>query len=135
MNRELQELVWERADRCCEYCQFPAEFAVLPFEVDHIVAKKHHGQTIAANLALACFYCNSYKGPNPAGFDPDTSQLTPLFHPRQVSWSEHFRWNGPELVGLTAVGRTTIDVLRVNHIDAVRVRASLIAEGVFPPSF
>lgn len=132
MNRELEELVWERAERRCEYCRFPSEFAELPFEVDHIIAKKHRGETVADNLALTCFYCNSYKGPNIAGMDAVEGVHTPLFHPRIDVWSDHFRWDGPELLGLTAVGRTTIDVLRINHPDAVAVRAALIDEGVFP---
>lgn len=119
--------------RCCEYCQFPAEFAELPFEVDHIIAKRHRGQTVSDNRALSCFYCNRYKGPNPAGFAPATNELTPLFQPRNDLWADNFRWNGPQLVGVTAVGRDTIEVLRINHLDAIQVRASLIAEGVFPP--
>jgi hypothetical protein len=36
------------------------------------------------------------------------------------------------LVARTAVGRTTIVVLAMNHPDAVAVRRSLIAEGLFP---
>jgi hypothetical protein len=132
MNRDLQRIVRERANGRCEYCAFPQEFAELPFEVDHVVARKHRGATNADNLALTCFYCNSYKGPNIAGVDPVTGATTPLFQPRRDGWSEHFRWNGPELVGLTAVGRTTIDVLRINHPDALAVRTSLIDEGVFP---
>lgn len=111
---------------------FPHAFAELPFEIDHVIAKKHRGQSTADNLALACFYCNSYKGPNVAGIDPETDENTPLFHPRRDAWDDHFAWNGPVLEGLTAIGRTTIDVLRINHSDAVDVRASLIEEGVFP---
>jgi hypothetical protein len=29
------------------------------------------GRGEAANLALSCFYCNSFKGPNIAGVDPN----------------------------------------------------------------
>jgi hypothetical protein len=36
------------------------------------------------------------------------------------------------LVGRTAVGRTTISVLRINLPDRVRLRRELIEEGVFP---
>lgn len=132
MNRDLEELVWQRAAHRCEYCRFPHACAELPFEVDHIIARKHRGETASDNLALTCFYCNSYKGPNIAGIDPETDATTPLFHPRRDAWVDHFRWNGPELVGMTAIGRTTIDVLRINHPDALAVRASLIEEGVFP---
>ena len=37
------------------------------------------------------------------------------------------------LVGKTAVSRTTIAVLAINHPDAVAVRQSLIEEGLFIP--
>jgi hypothetical protein len=37
------------------------------------------------------------------------------------------------LLGRTAVGRTTIDVLNINYPDRVEHRRLLIAEGVFPP--
>lgn len=86
-----------------------------------------------ANLALSCFYCNSFKGPNIAGLDPLTGILSPLFHPRQQEWTEHFRWEGAQLIGLTATGRTTIEVLGINGADFVLLRMSLIREGVFPP--
>lgn len=132
MDRELEAQVWQRAAHCCEYCRFPECYAELPFEIDHVIAKKHRGESVAENLALACFFCNSYKGPNIAGIDPVTDANTPLFHPRRDLWNSHFRWNDARLVGLTAVGRTTIDVLRINHPDAVAVRTSLIEEGVFP---
>jgi len=81
------------------------------------------------NLALSCFFCNTFKGPNLAGVDPDTGEVTKLFHPRRDRWPDHFRWNGPVLEGRTAVGRTTIEVLRINRADAIAVRRSLMEEG------
>src|SRR5207249_388223 len=56
-----------------------------------------------------------------------------FFNPRRHSWARHFRWEGPILVGRTAVGRATIAVLGINLAHRVRHRAQLIAEGVFPP--
>jgi len=57
--------------------------------------------------------------------------LTRLFNPRRDNWDEHFFWNGAVLEAFTAVGRTTIDVLRINHPDAVAVREALRAEGAW----
>ena len=51
-----------------------------------------------------------------------------------MKWSRHFRWDGPILVGRTAVGRTTIEVLKINDEAYVQTRAALITEGVFPPA-
>jgi len=103
----------------------------VPFEIDHVIARKHHGRTLASNLALACWYCNSFKGSDIAGLDPLTGKLTRLFNPRRHQWAWHFRWNGPELMGKTAIGRTTIQLLQINCEEAVILRESLIAEGLF----
>ncbi len=131
VSAKLQRLVRERAGDCCEYCQLPAEFAWLPFQIDHIISEKLHGPTTAENLAWSCEPCNSHKGPLAAGYL--TGKHIPLFHPRQDRWSDHFQWNGPLLVGKTDCGLATIDVLVINRADRVEVRRALIAEGVFPP--
>lgn len=126
-----RDQVWQRAQGRCEYCQLPQACTVLPHEVDHIRSQKHHGLTMLSNLCLACAHCNSYKGSNIAGFDPELDELTPLFHPRQHVWGTHFEWNGPVLVGITPIGRTTIDVLRINLPERVEHRRLLIQAGQF----
>jgi hypothetical protein len=78
---------------------------------------------------LACFYCNSYKGDNVAGYDPLTDSISRLFHPRTDEWDQHFAWNGPLLEGQTEVGRTTIEVLRINDPGRVALRRVLIELG------
>jgi hypothetical protein len=134
MDRELEELVWQRARSRCEYCQMPQEYDGFTHEIDHVIARKHGGPTVAGNLVLACFPCNNHKGPNTAGLDPVTNKLTPLFNPRRHKWPRHFRWEGPVLVGRTAVGRVTVSVLEINSAERVLLRQSLIDEGVFPPA-
>ena len=130
MDSRLQAAVRRRAQGRCEYCQFPEPFARLPFQVDHIIPEKHEGPTTLENLALSCFSCNTYKGPNLAGLDPQTGELTRLFHPRRDRWEDHFGWEGPVLIGRTPVGRVTVQVLRINGADAIAVRQSLLEEGV-----
>ena len=127
-----RSLVRQRAQGRCEYCGMPESLDAQPFQVDHIRAVKHSGKSTIANLAWACLPCNAYKGPNVAGYDPDGSTLQPLFNPRKDQWSDHFAWKGPVLWGLTAVGRTTIDVLRINERDRVEHRRLLIALKKFP---
>jgi hypothetical protein len=130
-DRTLAAEVVQRAEERCEYCHFPATASELPFHIDHIIAEKHDGPTTSANLAWACFSCNMRKGPNVAGFDPVTGDLSRLFHPRSDIWSEHFMWEGALLRGKTAIGRTTIGVLGINDPDSVAVRQSLRREGIF----
>lgn len=133
MNAALQDLVWRRAGGLCEYCRMPQTLDELPFQIDHVVARKHRGATAAANLALSCYHCNAYKGPNVGGLDPSSEKLTSVFNPRRHRWETHFRWNGPHLIGRTAIGRTTIDVLKINHRDRVELRQELIDDDRFPP--
>ena len=131
LSRALEEAVIGRAAGRCEYCHFPAAFSDLPFHVDHIIAEKHDGPTEAANLAWACFSCNLRKGPNIAGIDPTSRELTRIFHPRSDAWTEHFAGDGPWLCGTTPIGRTTIAVLDINDEDSVAVRAALLDERGF----
>jgi len=131
MRASLRQHVRDRAAGRCEYCRPPQAATSVPFEVDHIIARKHGGTTVPSNLAMACFYCNSFKGSDIAGLDPKTKTLTRLFHPRRHRWAWHFRWDGPVLVGRTKIGRTTIRVLQINCGQAVNLRESLMTEGLF----
>jgi hypothetical protein len=101
----------------------------LPFQIDHVLAEKHGGETAEANLALACPHCNRFKGPNIAGLDPATGQLVRLFHPRSDVWTDHFRMDGARVEGTTPIGRATVDVLAMNADDLRLIRAELIAES------
>jgi HNH endonuclease len=131
MDAAMQRLVWQRAGGRCEYCRLPQTESRAAFEIDHIIAHQHHGRTVSGNLALSCAFCNGYKGPNLTGRDPHGGKITPLFHPRRHKWSYHFRYEGGTLIGRTAIGRTTVDVLRINHPQRVALREILLAAGVF----
>lgn len=125
----LREEVFRRADNCCEYCHLAQAVTLLPHELDHIIAQKHDGETASGNLCLACFACNSFKGPNVAGVDPATKEICRLFHPRRDTWSEHFYWDGPTLAARTAIGRATLAVLRINQPERVEFRRLLALSG------
>lgn len=112
----------------------PQRFDARPFQVDHVRAEHHHGATVLSNLAWACLPCNAYKGPNIAGYDPKFPKLQRLFNPRLDDWNEQFAWDGPVLIGTSPIGRTTIDVLRINADDRVLHRQLLLEAGLFPPS-
>jgi hypothetical protein len=111
-----------------------AFYPTVPFQIDHVIARQHGGDTVFANLALACLHCNSHTGPNIAGIDPKTRRLARLFHPRRHKWDRHFRWDGAVLLGRTNTGRVTVAVLALNDPDLVAVRQALIDERRFPPA-
>jgi HNH endonuclease len=131
VNPELVRRVWRRAHDRCEYCKLPARFHPAPFQIDHIVARQHGGGTDLSNLALSCLHCNARKGPNIAGIDPSTGNVTRLFNPREDRWDTHFEWDGAAIAGRTTVGRVTVQVLGMNDPDFLEVRLALIGEGAF----
>ncbi len=125
MNESTKALVRERAGHRCEYChlhQDDSPLAVL--HIEHIIPKKHGGTDDTDNLALACIDCNLHKGSNLTGIDPETDEITELFHPRRHEWEEHFEWKGIFIVGVTAIGRTTVRVFNMNSDDQLSFRSS-----------
>ena len=125
---DLWALVFGRAGGRCEYCRMPDGVGVA-LELDHVRPKKHRGSDDESNMALACPRCNVVKGANAAGYDPLTDELTRLFDPRTDDWAGHFAFEGSVVVGRTAVGRTTVDVLRMNSDGRVARRQALTAVG------
>ncbi|MBI3461691.1 MAG: HNH endonuclease [Planctomycetes bacterium] len=128
----LREQVIQRARGRCEYCLIDQDDVYLTHELDQVIAEKHGGASALSNLALACFFCNRYKGSDIASLDPDTQQLTPLLNPRTHVWSQHFRLEGSRIVPLGAVGRATAGLLQLNHPDRLIERRALIALGRYP---
>jgi hypothetical protein len=130
MDSGLRASVRRRAAEACEYCRLPqAASRFAQFHVEHIIARQHGGATDAANLALACSFCNFHKGPNIASLDPDDGQLVPLFHPRRDIWTDHFAWQGTLIVGRTPVGRGTVRILAMNDWQRIELRENLQALG------
>ena len=108
----------------------PQEFSGLRFHIEHIVARQHGGSDSPDNLALACPECNYRKGTNLTGIDPDTGNITPLFHPRHDRWEDHFARIESNLIGKTATGRTTVWLFEMNSGERLRLRAMLIRLGL-----
>jgi len=117
------KLVRHRAGNRCEYCGLPqAQSPLAPLHVEHIVPIKHGAVTIQTTSRWLVSTANLHKGSNVAGYDPHTGLLTELFHPRRQKWAEHFRRDGVVIVGLTAIGRATIEVLRMNSDEQLQLR-------------
>ena len=133
MDQELANAVRARAHDTCEYCLLPQSVRRLRFQIEHIISRQHSGGSTLDNLALACGRCNRHKGANIAGIDTESVQMTRLFNPRTDHWIDHFRWDGPRVVGLSAIGRATIEVLAMNHADEIAVRLELTESKRFPP--
>ncbi|MCU1264082.1 MAG: endonuclease [Acidobacteria bacterium] len=125
IGSKIRTQVRERALNACEYCHLHQDDSPLAaLHIEHIIPKMHGGRDELDNLALACIDCNLHKGTNLTGIDPQTNQVTELFHPRRQNWNEHFEWQGIHVDGKTPAGRTTIRVLNMNSEDQVALRSS-----------
>ncbi len=130
MDATTRELVRHRAGHRCEYCRLPQAAApYIAIHVEHVRAKQHHGGDEAENLALACPYCNRFKGPNLSAIDPETGTVVPVFNPRTQSWQEHFVFVRGEIVGRTPVGRATAALLNMNEEPRLEMRLELLRNG------
>ncbi len=132
----LQQQIRERAAYLCEYCHTPELWQYIRFTVDHIVPLSQGGSDTIGNLCLACFHCNRRKSDYTLGVDPHSGERVALFHPRQDEWNTHFIWSSNRLyiIGLTAIGRATIQLLESNRERAVRIRAADLIVGRHPPN-
>ncbi|MEM7773615.1 MAG: HNH endonuclease signature motif containing protein [Cyanobacteria bacterium P01_A01_bin.37] len=126
----LRQFVTERAKGCCEYCLYPQYASLLSFEMEHIISEKHKGETIAANLALACPYCNRAKGTDLGSIDPVTGVLTPSFNPRTQGWIDHFCLVEACIKAFTPEGRVTVEILQFNDTRRLAERKRLITTGM-----
>ncbi|MEK7257241.1 MAG: HNH endonuclease [Bacteroidota bacterium] len=131
----IRQLVAERAKHRCEYCKTPSDYAPGYFEDDHITPKSKGGSSTPDNLARICDGCNNGKSDKTEGIDPVTNQTVRLFHPRKDKWQEHFTWSNNSLfiIGISPLGRATIEVLRMNRTPLVNLRGALFLAGIHPP--
>lgn len=96
----------------------------MSFHIEHVIPRQHGGLTVEENIALACPNCNFHKGPNLTGIDPDSHEVSRLFHPRNDKWSEHFHVEAGRIMGTTTIGRTTVWLLKMNDEDQLALRAA-----------
>ncbi len=120
----LRERVADQAQHRCGYCRSLEALTGSPLVIDHLIPEALGGPTEEENLWLACSQCNLHKGDRIAARDPVTDEWAPLFNLRRQTWGEHFRWTptGDQLVGLTPVGRTTVQALHLNRPLLLRAR-------------
>lgn len=100
-------------------------YGLFSHEIDHVIAKKHGGETDANNLAFTCWRCNRHKGSDLGSFDPQTGEFCFLFNPRTQKWSEHFAFDNLKIIGQTAIGRTTVRLLQLNSNKRLAERQRL----------
>ena len=130
----LYACVAQRAGKRCEYCHAPESVFNFHFELEHISPLSLGGVDTVDNLALACRSCNLFKSNQTMGVDPETKMLARLYQPREDNWHEHFRTElqCSEIVGITPIGRATIDRLQLNSEAQLSARSKWVQLGLFP---
>jgi hypothetical protein len=94
------------------------------FHIEHVIPLAKGGGDEFSNLALACPSCNLHKADRVSAVDPVSGLEVPLFYPARQSWSDHFRFDGFRIKGLTPTGRATVSTLDFNHARRIRIRAA-----------
>jgi len=102
------------------------------FHVEHVIPRSKGGESTLTNLALACPRCNLHKADKTTAPDPLTGEQVALFHPLRLQWSEHFRFKGHEVEGLTAIARATAVLLDLNHSRRQHIRQVEETFGLHP---
>lgn len=132
INAETRRIVAVRAHYVCEYCLIAEEDAFFRFQIEHIISRKHGGSSKLDNLALACVFCNRYKGGDIASLTPETNELVRFYNPRTMRWREHFRLQEVFIEPLTEIGEATVRILQMNHEDQLLERQVLYRRGRYP---
>ncbi|MDA8562970.1 HNH endonuclease [Mariniblastus sp.] len=122
---EIRRDVMVRAAGRCEYCLIKESDTFLGFQVDHVIAEKHSGESIVSNLAYACTYCNRFKGSDIGSIAASTGEFTRFFNPRADKWNDHFRWEGFEIDYRTPIGEATSAILQFNLSDRILEREAI----------
>lgn len=132
---ETRKRVRAQAGNRCGYCRSPQHLVLGMLEIEHITCKATGRSDDEDNLWLACRLCNSYKGTQADGLDPETRLRVPLFNPRLQKWSDHFSWSddGTRVLGRTPCGRVIVIALQMNNLISVMVRREWVAAGWHPP--
>ena len=134
ISSDKKHAIIERAEGRCEYRMSRADYATESFAIEHIIPVSRGGTSEPENLALACSGCNGHKYIKLEAVDPIEGIMVPLFNPRQQNWHEHFGWSDDYIyiIGLTAVGRATIEALKMNRVGLVNMRRVLYLTGKHP---
>src|SRR5690242_8933074 len=131
ISRSTRHRVAERAGHRCEYCRSPGEWTPDAFAVEQIIPRALGAGNDVENLALSCQGCNNHKFTAVEAIDPGSGAKVRLFHPRRDLWQDHFTWSADttQIIGLTSVGRATVEKLRLNRPGLVNLRFALRAVG------
>jgi hypothetical protein len=130
LSEKIRTTVRKRAFGCCEYCLLHEDTTFLVHEIDHIISLKHGGLDEILNLALACSFCNRFKGSDVGSVFQ--GNFIRFFNPRKDIWAHHFDLEDAIIQPLTPIGEVTAKILQFNNIDRIIERQILIEAKKYP---
>lgn len=131
----LKQFIIKRSKGHCEYCKCPSTFSTELFSIEHIIPRSKNGSNELDNLAYACIGCNIYKSDKIEFIDVVSQTISILYNPRKMNWVDHFIWDESltVMIGKTAIGRATIEGLKLNRLPVKNLRRALISISEHPP--
>ena len=104
------------------------------YHLEHVFPESLGGTDVRDNLALTCATCNYYKSNHLLGMDEEGVASRPLLNPRKDRWHEHFEFDARslKLKGKTAVGKRTVNQLRMNDPMQLEARALWAELDLYP---
>jgi hypothetical protein len=131
IGRPLRRAVMERDQGCCRYCRLSQEGQAATFHIDHVHPRGKGGATVLENLVFQCPQCSLHKSDKVDAVDALSGELVDLFHPLKRGWHEHFALESDgAVVGLTPIGRATVDALGMNAHRPKSARAAQLMMGI-----
>lgn len=118
-NKAIRDKIRQRAAYACEYCSVTETDTGGLLTIDHFQPQSKGGNDDLDNLIYCCNRCNSYK----YNYFPTSSNQSPIWNPRKNNRPQHFFvLDNGQLKGLTPIGQTTIDFLRLNRPALIKYR-------------
>lgn len=132
-TKKNQKFIKRRAKYRCEYCQLLEKY--MDCVNEHIKAKSRGGTDDLKNIANSCARCNGAKYNKTSGYDEMTNKEVRLFNPRIDNWERHFQWDDEfiKIIGITAIGRVTVNILKMNHQKSQDLRRLMRISKEHPP--
>ena len=95
-------------------------------------------QAVVVRANNSCEYCGLPDDILQLSHEPDhivATQYQPYhttLSPRHDLWTHHFRWEDAWIAPLTATGRATVALLRLNESERLTLRENLIGQSRYP---
>ena len=134
IQKSIKKQVLQTSKGLCEYCQSQEAFSFTSYLVEHITTSSIDQKDIIENLVFSCQGCSNTRNENTKSTDPVTGKIINIYNPRVDVWSDNFCWSEDftNLVGLTAIGRATIEKLKLNRETLKEYRSVLISINKHP---